>query len=67
MIDCNECTQYALILHERGEIKAEEMNKLAIDRHALKGCKKLPYVAPALILLDDLLDDHKLCNSPFTE
>jgi hypothetical protein len=38
MIDCEECIAYAHLVHARGEIKVEDINKLAIDRHVLKGC-----------------------------
>ena len=38
MIDCEECIAYAHLVHARGEIKLEDINKLAIDRHVLKGC-----------------------------
>ncbi len=39
MIDCEECIAYAHLVHARGEIKVEDINKLAIDRHVLKGCE----------------------------
>ena len=38
MIDCKECVEYAHMVLARGEIKVEDLNKLAIDRHVLKGC-----------------------------
>lgn len=41
MIDCEECHNYAKKIYERGEISAAEINKLALDRHILKGCDYL--------------------------
>lgn len=38
MINCEECTNYAQHIFERGEITQDEINKLALDRHILKGC-----------------------------
>ena len=38
MIDCKECVEYAHSVLARGEITVEDVNKLAIDRHVLKGC-----------------------------
>jgi len=38
MIDCKECVEYAHSVLARGEILVEDVNKLAIDRHVLKGC-----------------------------
>jgi hypothetical protein len=38
MIDCKECVEYAHSVLARGEIQVEDINKLAIDRHVLKGC-----------------------------
>lgn len=38
MIDCKECVEYAHTVLARGEIQVEDVNKLAIDRHVLKGC-----------------------------
>ncbi len=38
MIDCKECVEYAHSVLARGEIGVEDINKLAVDRHILKGC-----------------------------
>lgn len=38
MIDCKECVEYAHMIHAKGDITVEEINKLAVDRHVLKGC-----------------------------
>lgn len=38
MIDCKECVEYAHSVLARGEIGVEDVNKLAVDRHVLKGC-----------------------------
>ena len=40
MIDCVECNSYATLILDRGEIKPSEFEKLALDRHILKGCEK---------------------------
>lgn len=39
-IDCQECNDYAELIYSRGEIAQEEKEKLALDRHILKGCDK---------------------------
>jgi hypothetical protein len=39
MIDCKECIDYAHMVHAKGDITVEEIQKLAIDRHVLKGCE----------------------------
>ena len=44
MIDCKECVEYAHSVLARGEIGVEDVNKLAVDRHVLKGCKTTPSV-----------------------
>lgn len=63
MIDCAECVAYANLIHARGEIKVDEIEKLALDRHVLKGCDKLPYTAPTLTLLDpSTLPINIICN-----
>lgn len=41
MVNCEECHGYAKKIYERGEIGATDINKLALDRHILKGCKEL--------------------------
>lgn len=38
MIDCKECVEYAHTVLARGEIQVEDINKLVLDRHILKGC-----------------------------
>lgn len=38
MIDCKECQEYAQLIFSRGEIAQDEIEKLALDRHILKGC-----------------------------
>lgn len=40
MIDCKECVEYAHMVLARGEITVEDVSKLALDRHILKGCGK---------------------------
>ena len=42
MIECTECNNYANMIYERGEIPQEEITKVAIDRHILKGCDAMP-------------------------
>lgn len=44
MIDCKECIEYAHTVLARGEIGVEDINKLALDRHILKGCDSVPSV-----------------------
>lgn len=41
MIDCKECNDYAQMLVERGDITQQEVNKVALDRHILKGCTEI--------------------------
>lgn len=41
MIDCKECNDYAQLIFSRGEIAQDEIEKLVIDRHILKGCDKM--------------------------
>lgn len=43
MINCEECNKYAQHIFERGEITQDEINKLALDRHILKGCDYIPH------------------------
>lgn len=38
MINCDSCKEYANRLLENGDIKAEELENLIINRHSLKGC-----------------------------
>lgn len=40
MIDCKECNDYVELLLQRGEITKDDMERVAIDRHILKGCDK---------------------------
>lgn len=40
MIDCKECCDYVDGLFTRGEITKEEIDKVTLDRHILKGCAK---------------------------
>ena len=40
MIECKECSEYVEMLFTRGEIPKEEVYKVAMDRHILKGCDK---------------------------
>jgi len=49
MIDCTECIEYAHRILARGEINADEVNKLAIDRHILKGCEGCKHESDGLI------------------
>lgn len=44
MLDCKECVEYAHSVLARGEIQVEDVNKLAIDRHVLKGCESVPTI-----------------------
>jgi hypothetical protein len=39
MIECKECSEYVDMLFSRGEIPREEVYKVAMDRHILKGCE----------------------------
>ena len=40
MIECKDCSDYVEMLFTRGEIPKEEVYKVAMDRHILKGCDK---------------------------
>lgn len=40
MVDCKECSDYVNNIFNRGEITKDEIDKVIIDRHALKGCDK---------------------------
>ena len=40
MIDCNKCSKYVNELFNRGEITKDEIEKVTLDRHILKGCAK---------------------------
>ena len=40
MIDCKECSEYVNGLFNRGEITKDEIEKVTLDRHILKGCTK---------------------------
>lgn len=40
MVDCKECSEYVGSLLNRGDITKEEVDKIILDRHILKGCDK---------------------------
>lgn len=40
MVDCKECSDYVNNLFNRGDITKEEIDKVILDRHILKGCDK---------------------------
>jgi uncharacterized protein YeaO (DUF488 family) len=40
MIECKECETYVNGLFNRGEITKDEIEKVMLDRHILKGCAK---------------------------
>ena len=40
MIECKECETYVNGLFNRGEITMDEIEKVTLDRHILKGCTK---------------------------
>lgn len=40
MVDCKECSDYVNGLFNRGEITKDEIDKVMLDRHILKGCTK---------------------------
>lgn len=40
MIECKECETYVNGLFNRGEITKDEIEKVMLDRHILKGCTK---------------------------
>lgn len=52
MIDCKECVEYAHMVLARGEIKVEDIAKLALDRHILKGCDKVNLEIPNVIVME---------------
>lgn len=51
MINCEECNKYAQSVYQRGEIAQDEINKLALDRHILKGCDVVGHVGEVLTLV----------------
>lgn len=60
MIDCVECNSYATLILDRGEIKPSEFEKLALDRHILKGCDKIPCFDIDQMNLNQLKDTLKM-------
>lgn len=38
MIECKECNDYVDTLFQRGDITKDEIEKVTIDRHVLRGC-----------------------------
>lgn len=40
MVDCKECSDYVNNLLNRGDITKDEIDKVILDRHILKGCDK---------------------------
>lgn len=52
MINCEECNKYAQNIFQRGEISQDEINKLALDRHILKGCDYVGEVGEVLTLVE---------------
>ncbi len=40
MVDCKECSDYVNNIFSRGEITKDEIDKVILDRHLLKGCDK---------------------------
>jgi hypothetical protein len=40
VINCKECHDYANSIYARGEITQDEIPKLVMDRHILKGCEQ---------------------------
>lgn len=55
MINCTECLEYANMILERGEITSDDINKLAIDRHILKGCDSRSTISTFDIASMDML------------
>lgn len=41
MVECKECSDYVNGLFNRGEITKDEIDKVTLDRHILKGCDKV--------------------------
>ena len=52
MIDCKECVEYAHTVMARGEIGVEDINRLAIDRHILKGCDQINTCQKTICIYD---------------
>jgi len=40
MVDCKECSEYVNNLLNRGDITKEDIDRIILDRHILKGCDK---------------------------
>lgn len=53
MIGCKECNEYAQLIFSRGEIEHDEMSKLALDRHILKGCDNIAIDNKSSLILND--------------
>ncbi len=63
MIDCKECVEYAHSVLARGEIQVEDVNKLAIDRHVLKGCEstqRITFTQDANIPMDIIVNGFSI-------
>lgn len=63
MLDCKECVEYAHSVLARGEIQVEDVNKLAIDRHVLKGCEstqRVTFTQDANIPMDIIVNGFSI-------
>ena len=40
MVDCKECSEYVHNLLNRGDITKDDIDRIILDRHILKGCDK---------------------------
>lgn len=70
MVDCKECSEYVNGLFNRGEINKDEIEKVMLDRHILKGCAKkvdpfLDWLEFAIVNQKELQLEH--AHSPIPE
>lgn len=40
MVDCKECSEYVHNLLNRGDITKDDIDRIILDRHILRGCDK---------------------------
>lgn len=70
MVDCKECSEYVHSLLSRGDITKDDIDRIILDRHMLKGCDKktdhfLEWINFAIQNQHDMKNEHH--NLPFPE
>lgn len=61
MVDCKECSDYVNNIFNRGEITKDEIDKVILDRHILKGCDNK--TDPFLEWLEFAIENQKQLQS----